>query len=340
MKKLLNTLYIFTQGTYLHQDGNNVVLKLDNNIIGRLPIHTLESIVCFGNVLCTPFVLELCSRNHVHVTFLSQNGKFLARIHGEIHGNVLLRVEQMNARQNKTSNLEIAKNFISGKIFNSRSLLHRRLRDHGEDEKCRDAVNQLAKLLKRIPDIADIEELRGNEGAAALAYFNAFNACILTQKDDFSFSGRNKRPPRDNINAMLSYLYTLLAHDCCAALESVGLDPQIGFLHSLRPGRDSLALDLMEEFRAPFADRLALSMINLKQITKKDFRTSESGAIEMIDEARRLVVTSWQNRKKDIITHPFTQEKIEIGLLPFVQSQLLARHLRGDMDAYVPFLYK
>ena len=340
MKKLLNTLYIQTQGTYLRQEGETVVAERERNVVARIPIHTLSGIVCFGNVLCSPFLLGLCGERGVHVSFLSEHGRFLARVEGPVSGNVLLRVAQMKAAHDADKARDIAASFVAGKMLNARTILQRRLRDHGDDDACRHAVIELAGLVQKLRNAATTDEVRGVEGEAAAHYFKTFNSLLVAQRDAFAIQNRNRRPPLDPMNALLSFLYTLLAHDCTGALEGVGLDPQVGFLHALRPGRDSLALDLMEEFRAPLADRLALSLVNLQQLGLKDFKTSESGAVEMREDARKTVLLAWQKKKQETIVHPFLGEKVEIGLLPHVQALLLARHLRGDLDAYPPFLLK
>ena len=340
MKKLLNILYVQTQGMYLRREGETVVAEREHTVVARIPIHTLSGIVCFGNVLCSPFVLELCGEHGVHVTFLSEYGRFIARVDGPVSGNVLLRVAQMKVAGEAERTRQIAFAFVAGKILNARAILQRRLRDHGTDMACEHAVRRMQNLVEDLRKADDMEVMRGIEGEAASCYFDAFNALLVAQKDGFSINGRNRRPPLDPMNALLSFLYTLLAHDCAGALEGVGLDPQIGFLHALRPGRASLALDLMEEFRAPLADRVALSLVNLKQLSPRQFRKAESGAVEMNDEARKTVLLAWQQKKKEVILHPFIDEKVEIGLLPHVQALLLARHLRGDLDAYPPFLLK
>ena len=340
MKKLLNILYIQTQGMYLHQEGETVVVEKERQVVARIPIHTLCGIVCFGNVLCSPFLLGLCGERGVHVSFLTEHGRFLSRIEGPVSGNVLLRMAQMRAAEDKAHTMSIASNFVAGKILNTRTILQRRIRDHGFDADCEQTVASLASFVRSLRNAETIDIVRGIEGQAAAAYFSVFNKLILTQQSSFVIKNRNRRPPLDPTNALLSFLYTLLAHDCTGALESVGLDPQIGFLHALRSGRDSLALDLMEEFRAPLADRLALSLINLQQLTVKSFKTTESGAVEMTEEALKTVLLAWQKKKQEIILHPFLDEKVEIGLLPYVQALLLARHLRGDLDAYPPFLLK
>lgn len=340
MKKLLNILYVSTQGVYLHQEGETVVAELNREVKLRLPIHTLSGIVCFGNVLCSPFLLGLCGERGVHVSFFTEYGKFLARVSGPVSGNVLLRREQHRTVDDATRSCEIAKSFVIGKIANSRTVLQRLLRDHGENEAVSFAVNRLANILLRIQSVPDVETLRGLEGEAANHYFSVFDNLIVSQKKEFTLTTRSRRPPLDPINTLISFLYTLLAHDCEGALEGVGLDPQMGFLHALRPGRPSLALDLMEEFRSILADRVAVSLINLNQINARGFVTSESGAVTMKDDTRKEVLTAWQKKKQETVLHPFINEQVEIGLLPHVQAQLLARHLRGDLDAYPPFLIK
>lgn len=340
MRKLLNTLYVSTQGVYLRQEGETVVAEKERQVVLRLPIHTLSGIVCFGNVMCSPFLLGLCGERGVHVSFLTENGRFLARVEGGVSGNVLLRVAQMKASFDVQKTCDIAKSLVAGKILNARTILLRRLRDHGDDKGGAFAISRLANVVRRLGTATDIDVVRGLEGEAANLYFEVFNMLIVAQREDFSIQNRNRRPPLDPMNALLSFLYTILAHDCEGALESVGLDPQVGFLHALRPGRPSLALDLMEEFRAVLADRLAVSLVNLKQINSKGFKSTESGAVEMSEETRKTVLTAWQKKKQEEILHPFLNEKMEIGLLPYAQALLLARHLRGDLDAYPPFVLK
>ena len=340
MKKLLNTLYVSTQGVYLHREGETVVAMLDREPKLRLPIHTLSGIVCFGNVLCSPFLLGLCGERGVQVSFLTEHGRFLARVNGPVSGNVLLRREQMRRADNPTQALPIARNFVLGKLANSRTLLQRAMRDHGGNPDIVVAVDMLDGCIRRARRAGDIDTLRGIEGEAANRYFDVFDGMIVAQRGYFRMQGRSRRPPLDPLNALLSFLYTLLAHDCAAALEGVGLDPQTGYLHALRPGRASLALDLMEEFRSMLADRVALSLINLNQIDGRGFTTSESGAVIMKDDARKTVLKAWQQKKQETLQHAFLEEKTELGLLPHVQALLLARHLRGDLDAYPPFLLK
>ena len=340
MRKLLNTLYVSSQGVYLHREGETVVAERERQTVMRLPIHTLSGITCFGNVLVSPFLLGLCAERGVHVSFLTESGRPLARVEGGKAGNVLLRVAQVEAMRDPVRCAAIARNMVVGKVLNARTVLQRRLRDHGCDEPCEAAVARLANVVQRLRNAKQVDEVRGLEGEAASCYFAAFNSLLVSQQGDFRIANRNRRPPRDPMNALLSFLYVLLANDCAGAAKSVGLDAQVGFLHALRPGRASLALDLMEEFRAFFADRVALSLVNRGQIRKKDFRVTESGAVEMSEAARKTVLVEWQNRKKDEVTHPFLGERVVAGLLPFVQAQLLARHLRGDLDAYPPFLVK
>ena len=340
MKKLLNTLYVSTQGVYLHREGETVVATLDREPKLRLPIHTLSGIVCFGNVLCSPFLLGLCGERGVQVSFLTEHGRFLARVSGPISGNVLLRREQMRRADDPGRAAPIARSFVLGKLANSRAVLQRALRDHGEHAALSAAVDTLAGAIRRAKSVDNLDVLRGIEGEAATAYFGAFDGMIVSQRECFRMEGRSRRPPLDPLNALLSFLYTLLAHDCAAALEGVGLDPQTGYLHALRPGRPSLALDLMEEFRSVLADRVALSLINLNQIDARGFTTSESGAVVMKEDVRKSVLKAWQQKKQETLQHPFLEQKIEIGLLPHAQALLLARHLRGDLDAYPPFLLK
>jgi len=340
MKKLLNTLFVTTQGAYLRQEGETVVASVERVDVLRLPVHTLSGIVCFGQVSCSPPLLGLCGERGVHVSFLSEHGKFLARVTGSVSGNVLLRREQIRRADDATATVALARNFVLGKIANCRTVLQRAQRDHGEDTATARDVGMMDNVMRRVRNADNIDLLRGMEGEAANHYFGAFNSMIVAQKEAFAMKGRSRRPPLDPLNALLSFLYTILAHDCEAALEGVGLDPQIGFLHALRPGRPSLALDLMEEFRAILADRVALSLINMNQVTAKGFETTESGAVMMDKETRKTVLEAWQKKKRDVITHPFLNEKIELGLLPHAQALLLARHLRGDLDAYPPFLLR
>ena len=343
MKKLLNTLYVTTQGAYLSKEGETIAVKIDGKVRTHIPIHTLGGIVCFGVVGLSPKLMGFCAERNVTTSFLTENGYFLAKVQGPVSGNVLLRRQQYRWADDEQISATIARSILVGKIHNSRVVLRRAIRDHG------DKVNEIVELEKEARTLKDamrrlqrettLNALRGIEGEAANAYFNVFDHLITTQKTDFVFRGRNRRPPMDRVNCLLSFLYTLLLHDIRSALETVGLDPQVGFLHRDRPGRPSLALDMMEEFRAFIADRLCLSMINLGQIRKNDFETTQAGPVLLKEEARKKVLVAYQNRKKDEIMHPFLREKMPIGLMFHIQSQLLARHIRGDLDGYPPFLW-
>jgi len=343
MKKLLNTLFVTTQGAYLHQDGECVVVNVEKQEKLRLPIHTISGIIGFGQVSCSPYLMRLCSDRGVHISFLSEYGRFLARVVGPQSGNVLLRREQYRRAEDSQLSLAIARNFVLGKIANCRTVLQRALRDHPEcdpDQAMPRIIDRLGHVLAAIPVISDIETLRGIEGDAAKLYFSVFDRLITGDKESFFMRERSRRPPLDNLNALLSFLYTILAHDAVGALEAVGLDPQMGFYHVLRPGRPSLALDLMEEFRPFLADRVIFSLINLRQISGKGFKTTESGAVEMNDDTRKILLTAWQKRKQEEIQHPFLGEPVPVGMFLHTQALLLARHLRGDLDAYPPFIWR
>ncbi len=343
MKKFLNTLYVTTQGAYLKKDGETIAVKVDGKVCLRLPVHTIGSIVCFGNVGCSPFLLGFCAERNVGLSFLTENGRFLARVSGPVSGNVLLRRQQYRLADDHEQSARLASYFLTGKVFNSRTVLERAKRDHGDKFDVvnlgREAVN-LKHALRRIRSERSLDVLRGLEGDAANSYFSVFDDLITAQKDDFYFQGRNRRPPTDKVNCLLSFIYTILLHDIRSALETVGLDPQVGFLHRDRPGRPSLALDLMEEFRPFIADRLVLNLINLGQIKAEGFQQGKTGAVVMNSDARKVVLTAYQKRKQDIITHPFIGEKVAIGNLFHIQAQLLARCIRGDLDGYPPFLWK
>lgn len=340
MRKLLNTLYVTTPEAYLSKDGLNVVMSVKQKEMFRIPVMNIEQIVTFGYMGTSPGLMKLCADNGVALSFLSPNGRFIGRLQGPVKGNVLLRKRQYELASQEDFAIRISRLFIAGKIKNYRNILRRFIRDNGADNN----VVLMAKLLderkQQVLDVSDFNTLRGLEGDAANAYFSVFSHLILNQNQYFKFTGRNRRPPKDAVNSMLSFVYTLIANDMAAALESVGLDPYVGFLHTLRPGRFSLALDMMEELRAYLGDRLVLSLINRGQIQPKDFIIQGEEAITMTDKGRKVLLTAWQSRKKELITHPYLEEKMPIGLLPFVQSQLLARMLRGDIDDYPVFLIR
>lgn len=343
MKQLLNTLFVATQGAYLSKHGDTIEVRHEQETKLRVPIHTLGSIVCFGNVTASPFLMGLCGEKNVTLSFLTEYGRFLARVHGPVNGNVLLRKEQYRRSDDLNDSAEIARSIILAKIANSRIVLQRALRDR-PDTKSKSllerALTDMSGQLDQLKHPCDLETVRGIEGLAANTYFGCFNALISANQEAFNFTQRSRRPPLDNVNALLSFLYTLLVHDVRSALESVGLDPAVGFLHRDRPGRPSLALDLMEELRAYLADRLAFTLINRQQIKPAGFTTTESGAVHMDDDTRKNVLVAWQKRKQEEIVHPFLQERIQLGLLPHVQAMLMARFLRGDMDGYPPFFWR
>lgn len=346
MRRQLNTLYVTTDGAWLRKDGANVVMEVEQTERARVPVHMLESLVCFGRVLVSPPLLGYCAEQGISVCFLSPNGRFLARVEGPVSGNVLLRREQYRRSDDAASCAAIVRNLLIGKLYNQRVVLGRALRDHGSvltaeaSVQLTHAQQRLERISAKLTQEPDADVLRGLEGEAAQAYFGVFDHLIRVPDEFMRFSGRNRRPPRDAVNALLSLFYTLLTHDCRSALETVGLDPAVGFLHRDRPGRPSLALDLMEEFRAFLADRLTLSLINRRQIAARDFQSMDNGVVLLKEESRKVLLVAYQERKREEVQHPFLEEKVPIGLLPVVQAQLLARHVRGDLDAYPPFLWK
>lgn len=343
MKKLLNSLYITTPKSYLSLDGENIVVLLEDNEKFRMPFVNIENIICFGYMGASPALMGKCSENGISISFLKPNGEYMGRIVGKTKGNVLLRKKQYNLSDNEDFCLNFSKGIISAKMCNSRSTLERTIRDNFEKI---DTINlkttsiYIANNVTRIYELDDFDQLRGFEGIIARNYFDVFSDMILIQKNDFMMNERSRRPPLDFLNCMLSYLYTILSLEMRSALETTGLDPYVGFMHALRPGRASLALDLMEELRAYMVDRLVITMINLKHIVKKDFVKKEGGGVLMTDEGRKKILKCWQERKKEIITHPFLKEKIEIGLIPYVQAQLLSKYLREELPEYYPFLIK
>lgn len=343
MKKHLNTLFVTTQGAYLNKEGETVVVSVEREKKLQLPIHTLDGIVCFGRILCSPYLMGFCAERDVAVSFLSEHGRFLARVQGPVSGNVLLRREQYRRADSEEASARIANAVLVGKLANARTVLQRMIRDHGDKldaAAIKVASDHISALLKNIRPDVPLDSLRGMEGDAARVYFSVFDHLIVNKDNGFSFNGRNRRPPLDPVNCLLSFVYTLLVHDVRSALESVGLDSAVGYLHRDRPGRPGLALDMMEEFRPVMADRLVLSLINRGQATKKDFVTQESGAVIMSDELRKTVLMAYQKRKQDEIFHPFLEETVSVGLLFSMQALLMARYLRGDLDAYPPFVWR
>ena len=337
MKHLLNTLYILSEDIYLSLDGENVVANRDKQIAARYPLHTLQNIITFSYSGASPALMGACAERQIGFAFCTPRGKFLARVCGEGNGNVLL------AADDAVQCCQISRTMILGKLFNARWSIERTRRDHGlrvDSEKLTAASRQIHGLLAQVKETTDLEELRGLEGVGASAYFGVLDEMILGDKEAFFFRGRSRRPPLDAVNAMLSFAYSLLAHDCASALESVGLDSYVGFLHRDRPGRTSLALDLMEELRPCMADRFVLTLINNRQVKASDFIYMESGAVLLTDEGRRAFLKGWQEKKKETLTHPYLGEKLSWGMIPYVQALLLARCLRGDLDAYPPFLWK
>lgn len=341
MKRHSNTLFVMTQGAYCHKENEGIVIKINGERKAKLPIHNIESIVCMGNIMCSPFLLGYCAENNISISYLTENGRFLGRFQGNVNGNVMLRRNQYRFADDLEKTRHVAGAIIKGKISNSISVLGRYLRDSKEsDESVKSAINELKHILGAVEQSNNIEVIRGIEGIAAKCYFNVFNNMIKQQKDDFVFNGRNRRPPRDEVNALLSFIYVVLMHDIRSALETVGLDPAVGFLHRDRSGRYSLALDLMEEFRSFFADRLVLSLINRNQIKKTHFRQTEANSVLLTDEGKKILLTAYQDRKKEEIMHPFINEKCTYGRLYFIQALIFARWIRGDIDGYPPFIWK
>lgn len=346
MKKLLNTLYVTSEGAWLHKDGQNVVVKVDGAERGRAPAHLLGQIICFGQVSVSPPLMSFCAEGGISISFLNPYGRFLARVEGPQSGNVLLRRAQHEQTGDETSSLSVAQSIVAAKVSNQRGVIRRALRDHGakmqDKDRARldDAARRLSDSARLALSAQTMDILRGLEGEAANAYFGVFGHLVRHQEPQFAFTGRSRRPPRDAVNAILSFLYVLLAQDCRAAAETHGLDPQMGFLHRDRPGRMSLALDLMEEFRAPIADRLCLSLINRRQIAPSQFRHEETGGVFLDEDARTTLLKAWQERKRTTLRHAFFDETVPLGLMPQLQAQLLARYLRGDIDGYPAFFWR
>lgn len=344
MRPLRNVIYIQTQNAWVHKDNDNLVMKVGDELKARVPIHKLQGLVCFGQVSISPYLMAHCAENAVTITYLNQFGKFLARVEGPISGNVLLRRTQHLTGANTEKSVDIARTMLSGKLYNQRAVLRRYLRDYGEKSDAQamsaelaTAEKRLSRCLQQLADCDGIDTLMGREGEAAQVYFGVFQHLI--RQPDFQFDARRRRPPTDPVNALLSFCYTLLTHDCRSALETTGLDPASGFLHQLRSGRPSLALDLAEEFR-PMIDRFVLSLINKRQLAIKDFEEWPNGSFTLKEEPRRILLAAWQDRKQDTLMHPWFEESVPMGMLPWLQAQILARFLRGDCDSYVPFLWK
>jgi len=342
VKKLLNTLFVTTQGAYLHKEGEAVAIRNGDELLLRLPSHTIENIVCFGRVSLSPPLMGLCGERKIQVAYLTEYGEFQARVQGKVSGNVLLRRTQYRWADDPGKSAGIAQSMVAAKVANARTVLLRAKRESGESGgPLQGAISRLGGIGEHLLSVEEpVETIRAMEGDAARTYFSVFDELIVKQKDGFQFKGRSRRPPGDRVNALMSFAYTLLVHDCTGALEGVGLDPYVGFLHADRPGRASLALDLMEEFRPIVADRLVLSLINRQQIRADDFEKREDGGIWMKLEARKTLLETWQKRKQEEVMHPFLGEAVALGLFPHVQALLLARHLRGDLDAYPALIWK
>ena len=343
MRKLRNTLYVTNPDKYLSLDGENIVLRSTDGEEVRIPLINLEEIVAFGSRGASPALMNKCTSDKIGLTFLSRSGKFLARAEGEVSGNVYLRREQYRIADDDKRSLAIARDCIIGKLFNSRYVLERAIRDHPlqlDTEKLKNISELLASAIIKAQNINDVDTLRGIEGESAQLYFSVFNDLILQQKEKFCFNGRSKRPPLDKVNALMSFAYSMATGMCASALETVGLDPFVGFMHTDRPGRRSLALDLVEEFRAVMCDRFILSLINKKIVSESDFEEKEDGAVMLNEDGRKLFLLHWQKRKQEIVTHPFLNEKIEWGLIPYTQALLLSRYIRGDLDEYPMLLWR
>lgn len=335
MKKLQNSLYVTRQGAYIHKERETIVIEHERQKLMQVPIHSVSGLFCFGNVLVSPALMGFCGEKGVNLAFFTEYGRFYGRLQGKKTGNVLLRRAQYNA--DSSIALEIARSVIAAKLVGSRNVLMRQKRNYGTSENLERAIKHLAASLRIAKHVDNLDSLRGVEGDAAATYFSVFQELINENlRADFTFSGRNRRPPRDPVNAMLSFVYSIIGQDISAALNGVGLDPQAGFLHADRPGRDSLAQDLLEEFRPWFADRLVLSLINRRQLKASDFVYEPSGAVRLSDSARKQLLVGYQERKQREVMHPFLMEKVPIGIIPHIQAMLLARHLRNDLERYAP----
>ncbi|NLJ86775.1 MAG: type I-C CRISPR-associated endonuclease Cas1 [Firmicutes bacterium] len=343
MRKLLNTLYVTSPEAHLAKEGQNVVVWIEDEIRLRVPIHNLESIVTMGYTGASPALMQLCAERGVALAFHTPNGRLMARLTPANKGNVLLRKRQYQMHDDPQETLAISCSVVLGKLVNSRTVLRRFVRDYGADPavpEVETVARQLSTLIGQAREAKSIDVLRGIEGDGARRYYAVFDHLIRSQEPAFAFTKRSRRPPLNRVNALLSFLYSMLAHDCSSALETVGLDSQVGFLHRLRPGRAGLALDLMEELRPYLVDRMAISLINNNQVSSKDFVEKETGAVLLKDDSRKKVLDAWQSRKQGSVQHPYLQEKIEVGLIPYVQALLMARYIRGDLDGYPPYLMR
>jgi CRISPR-associated protein Cas1 len=337
MRKLQNCLYITRQQTYLHKERETIVIEQDKKKLLQVPIHSIQQICCFGNVLVSPFLMGFCGEKGVGLSFFTEYGRYLGRLQGRQSSNILLRKAQY--KKTEGNPCDVAQTFVAAKVVNSRSVLQRHTRNHAASDAVNEAIHKLNQRLAHIRKSDDLERLRGFEGESAAVYFSVFDELLMPSvRKDFSFNGRNRRPPKDPINALLSFCYSLLANEISSAIQGAGLDPQAGFLHSDRPGRDSLSQDMLEEFRAWWVDRFVLSLINRKQLTIRDFEHQASGAVVLKEDARKTLLVAWQDRKQDEIVHPYLEEKGAIGLFPHIQASLMARHLRGDIERYPPFI--
>lgn len=346
MRRLRNIIYVTREDAWLRKDGANLVVEADGVEVGRVPLHLLEGVVCFGRAGASPALMAACAEVGIALSYLDPNGRFLARMEGARSGNVLLRRRQYRTADDPAAATPIVRAFVASKVANQRAVIRRALRDYGDTsppewrETMQRAERRLTDVARRCIATAEVAGLRGLEGEAAVTYFGAFGALIRADGDHFAFTGRSRRPPLDRMNALLSFLYAMLGHDCRSALETHGLDPQVGFLHADRPGRAGLALDLMEELRPVVADRLALSLVNRRQLSPGDFLLEGAGGVRITDEARKRVLIAWQERKREELRHPFVGETVPLGLVASLQAQLLARHLRGDLDGYPAFFWR
>ncbi len=340
MESLLNALFLMTEGAYLHVELDGFKVELPDQPPRRLPRINVGSVLIFGNIMVSPQAMARCAKEGRTITFFNPYGRFLARVEGEVSGNVLLRRDQHLALSEPERTLDLARSMVAGKLQNARTLLLRNARDADEESApvIREAAKEHEIALHQAAKAAALDTLRGIEGTAAAACFHALPFMIRSEREQWGFSGRNRRPPRDPVNALLSFLYAMLTHDCRSALEGVGLDPQVGYLHALRPGRPALALDLMEEFRPALVDRLVLKLVNRKQVALKDFTTRHGGAVQMSDKLRKTILTEYQEAKRQTVSHQATGRKVALGLVPHLQARLLARTLRGEGPGYLPHL--